>query len=160
MRDRMLPTHLKLSLLGASALVAAVALPGCSSNASTAWGNAGSDLSSLHKEAGGDDDDAEAQGDDASPPDAATGDASAADAPADDATSDASNADAGSTADGAADDGAADAGDGACPCGVVDPYTCDQLTQKCAQNPSCSSCSQLSQVCACAPCDDAGHKCH
>jgi len=149
---RMLPTDVKLSLAFASTLVAALALPGCSSGASTDWGTTNADLSPLHKEGGGGHNGGDPD-DDASAAEAAAGDDASADAQSDSAT----QADAPSTDDGAAADaGTSDASDGACPCGVVDPTQCDSLTQKCAQNPSCSSCSQLSQVCACAACDDGG----
>jgi hypothetical protein len=157
MAGRMLPNHALPSLARATALVAVLALIGCSAGSSPATGFTNAELTPLHKDAagGGHGDDGDADDDDAGDVDGASADAATPDAdldaPTDTATSDSATP---------SDAGATDAGDGACPCGVVDPYTCDQLTQKCAQNPSCSSCQQLSQACACAPCDDAGHRCH
>jgi hypothetical protein len=148
----MLPIDAKPLFACAPAVVAALALIGCSSSSSPWSATTNASLTPFHSDAAhdedaeGDDDDGDAASE------AATDDSATPDAPADTATAD-------SPAQG--DAGGADADDGACPCGVVDPYQCDELTHQCAQNPSCSSCQQLSQVCACAPCDDGGgHHCH
>jgi hypothetical protein len=148
----MLPNRGNPSVAYATAVVAALALLGCSDAAPSSVGSTNADLSPSHKHADGGDDADDDDDDDASAADAGADDSATPDAQSDGATTDAPPPQG--------DAGATDAGDGACPCGVVDPYECDALTQKCAQNPSCSSCQLLSQVCACAPCDDAGHHCH